>query len=141
MDEVIRIGPLSLRFLQCGHETGGVLDLFEMTVPPQARMPMPHYHRDWEETVYGLTGVTTWTLDGAAVDLAPGQTLFIPRGTVHGFDNRGAMVATCLCVLTPGVLGPAYFRAMQAAFAAAAPPDGATLRGIMERHGLVPVPG
>jgi len=33
-------------------------------VQPNARMPVPHYHDRWDETVYGLTGVTTWRVDG-----------------------------------------------------------------------------
>ena len=46
-------------------------------------------------------------------------------------------MATCLSVLTPGVLGPEYFREL-AALIAAGPPDEAKMREIMLRHGLVP---
>lgn len=137
MAETIRVGPLELRFLRSKHDTGGSLDLFEMTVPPSGRMPVPHRHRDWDETVYGLTGTVTFTVDGAPQPVGPGESLFIPRGVVHGFDNRSGAVATCLCVLTPGVLGPEYFREV-AALATAGPPDGAKLRETMLRHGLVP---
>ena len=137
MPETIRVGPLELRFLRTKHDTGGSLDLFEMTVPPTGRMPVPHHHRDWDETVYGLTGTITFTVDGASQPIGPGESLFIPRGVVHGFDNRSGVVATCLCVLTPGVLGPEYFREI-AALAAAGPPDATKLREIMLRHGLIP---
>ena len=54
MPELIRIGNLELRFLQSKEETGGSLDMFEMTLQPNARMPVPHYHESWDETVYGL---------------------------------------------------------------------------------------
>lgn len=137
MLEVIRIGPLELRFLHSKHETGGSLDMFEMTVPPEGQMPVAHYHRDWDETVYGLTGTVTFTVDDGAHEVGPGDVLFIPRGTVHGFDNRSGAVATCLSVLTPGVLGPEYFREL-ADLVAAGPPDEAVVREIMLRHGLVP---
>lgn len=137
MAEEIRIGPLTLRFLSDKHRTGGSLDLFEMSVPPNGEMPVAHYHRDWDETVYGLTGAVTFTVDGKPQDVGPGETLFIPRGVVHGFDNRSGAVATCLFVLTPGVLGPEYFREL-AALVAAGPPDEARVREIMLRHGLVP---
>ena len=137
MAETIRVGPLELRFLRTKHDTGGSLDLFEMTVPPTGRMPVPHHHRDWDETVYGLTGTVTFTVDGVPQPVGPGESLFIPRGVVHGFDNRSGVVATCLCVLTPGVLGPEYFREI-AALAAAGPPDATKLREIMLRHGLIP---
>ena len=140
MAEDIRVGPLELRFLRSKHDTGGGLDMFEMTSPPGVRMPVPHYHRNWDETIYGLSGVMTWTVDGRAIEIGQGDSCFIPRGIVHGFDNRSADRARCLCVLTPGVLGPEYFREIGAQLAAGAPPDPAKMRAIMERHGLIPAP-
>ena len=121
MPEEIQVGALGLRFLHSKHDTAGGLDMFEMTCPTEGRMPAPHYHRDWEETIYGLSGTLTWTVVGEAVDVGPGDTLFIRRGVVHGFSNRGAVPARCLCVLTPGVLGPEYFREMAAALASGPP--------------------
>jgi hypothetical protein len=41
MCELIRLGGLALRFLRTKEDTGGV-DMFEMTVQPNARMPVPH---------------------------------------------------------------------------------------------------
>lgn len=137
MSELIRIGPLELRFLRSKHDTDGSLDLFEMAVPPSARMPVPHYHRDWDETVYGLTGILTFMVGGTPHAIGPGEHLFIARGVVHGFDNRSGAMATCLSVLTPGVLGPEYLREV-AALVAAGPPDETKVRELMFRHGLVP---
>ena len=139
MPEVIRIGALELRFLQSKDDTGGSLDVFEMMVPPDARMPVPHNHETWDETIYGVAGVTTWRVDGKDFDVGPGQTVFIKRGIVHGFRNDTQTPATCLCVLSPGVLGPAYFREM-AALIAGGPPDLAKMKETMLRYGLIPVP-
>ena len=58
--ETIRMGGLELRFLQTKDETAGSLDAFEMTVQPNARMPVAHYHESWDETIYGLTSASTW---------------------------------------------------------------------------------
>ena len=138
MPEDIRVGPIDLRFLQSKHETAGVLDMFEMTCPPKARMPVPHYHESWDETIYGLSGVSTWRVDGRDIDLGPGETVFIKRGIVHGFTNRSDGPATCLCLLSPGVLGPQYFREIAALMAAGAP-DPAKMKETMLRNGLVPV--
>ena len=138
--QVIRLGGLELRFLHTGETTGGSMTMFEMSVPASALMPVPHYHESWEETVYGLDGVTTWMLDGATAEVGPGESLFIRRGQVHGFQNRSAAVARCLSVLTPGVLGPAYFAEI-GALAAKGAPDPAAMRAVMLRHGLVPAPG
>jgi quercetin dioxygenase-like cupin family protein len=139
MPEVIRIGGLELRFLRSKEDTDGSLDMFEMTVQPKARMPVPHHHETWDETMYGLAGMTTWRIDGQDFGVGPGQTVFIKRGVVHGFRNDTQEPASCLCVLSPGVLGPAYFREMAALIAGGAP-DLAKMREAMLRYGLVPAP-
>jgi hypothetical protein len=73
MPEIINLGSLELRFLQSKDDTAGSIDVFEMTVQPNARMPIPHYHDRWDETVYGLTGTMTFRVDGKDIDLAPGK--------------------------------------------------------------------
>ena len=137
MQELIRMGALDLLFLQSKETTGGSLDMFEMTLQPNARMPVPHYHESWDETVYGLEGTSVWRVDGSDVELPPGAVLFIRRGVVHGFDNRSGAPAKCLSVLTPGVLGPSYFREV-AGLLAAGTPDPSRVKETMLRHGLVP---
>jgi quercetin dioxygenase-like cupin family protein len=137
--ETITIGGLALRFLQTKEGTAGSLDAFEMTVEPNARMPIAHYHDSWDETVYGLAGALTLRVDGEDVVLEPGQSVFIKRGIVHGFRNDAQEAARCLCILTPGVLGPGYFREVAALIAEGAP-DPAKMKDIMLRHGLHPAP-
>ena len=139
MAEIINLGSLELRFLQSKDDTAGSIDVFEMTVQPNARMPIPHYHDRWDETVYGLTGTMSFRVDGKDIDLAPGETVFIKRGIVHGFTNRGSAPATCLCILSPGVLGPQYFKDM-ADLLAAGTPDPARMKETMLRYGLIPAP-
>jgi quercetin dioxygenase-like cupin family protein len=138
MSETIGIGGLELRFLQTKDETAGSLDAFEMIVQPNAGVPIAHYHESWDETIYGLMGVSTWRVDGRDIALEPGQSIFIKRGIVHAFRNDTQEATTCLCILTPGVLGPGYFREIAALLAEGAP-DPAKMKAIMLRHGLVPV--
>jgi quercetin dioxygenase-like cupin family protein len=138
MPEVIDLGSLKLRFLQTKDDTAGSIDVFEMTLQPNARMPIPHYHDSWDETIYGLTGTTSWRVDGNEIDVTPGETVFIKRGIVHGFTNRTPEPATCLCILSPGALGPQYFKEMAAILSATTPPDPARMKETMLRHGLIP---
>src|SRR6476661_8057881 len=121
MSDIISFGTLQLRFLHSKDDTGGSVDIFEMTLQPNARMPVPHYHDRWDETVYGLSGVTTWRVDGQDCRVGPDQSVFIKRGIVHGFCNDTQEPARCLCILSPGVLGPAYFRDMLALLSDGAP--------------------
>lgn len=138
MAESIRIGGLEVRFLQTRQDTGGGADVFEMTVQPNARMPVPHYHESWDELIYGLTGTMTFRVDAQDIVISPGQSVFIKRGIVHGFRNDAQEPATCLCVLTPGVIGPEYFREI-AALMVGGPPDLVRVKETMTRYGLVPV--
>lgn len=137
MPEIIEFGSFQLHFLRDKHDTAGSLDMFELILQPEGRMPVPHYHESWEETAYGIAGTVTYTVEGQDHEVGPGGSLFIPRGQVHSFTNRSGAVARCLCILTPGVLGPEYFREL-AVLIAAGKPDPAKAREIMLRHGLVP---
>ena len=78
MAEAICIGGLTLRFLQDKHSIGGRLDLLEMAVPPQGRMPVAHSHLRWEETIYGLSGTITFTVAEELRRIGSGQTLLSP---------------------------------------------------------------
>jgi len=139
--EEIRIGGIRVRFLLEGEQTGGTLAMFEFGVAAGANVPAPHSHDAYDETIYGLEGVLTWTVDGDARDVGPGDVLTIPRGAVHSFDNTGDADTRALGVVTPGILGAAYFReaAEVVERAAGGPPDLAALAEVMRRHGLTPV--
>jgi quercetin dioxygenase-like cupin family protein len=140
--EEIRIGQLAIRFLVEGADSQGSVAVFEFDVPAGARVPVAHSHDGYEETVYGLTGVLTWTIEGTPTDVGPGETIVIPRGAVHRFDNAHDADASALGIVTPGVLGPQYFRDVAAVLDAAAggPPDLAAIAEVMRRHGLTPAP-
>jgi hypothetical protein len=45
-----------------------------------------------------------------------------------------------LCVLTPGVLGPEFFREVSALMSGSVPPDPVKMRETMARYGLIPAP-
>ena len=140
--EEIKIGQLAIRFLIEGEESGGTAAIFEFDVPVGAKVPVAHSHDGYEETIYGLGGVMTLTIEGVPTDLGPGEVLCIRRGVVHHFDNTHDVDAKALAVVTPGILGPDYFREVAAVFEAAAggPPDLAAIAAVMSRHGLTPAP-
>ncbi len=142
-DETIRLGPLAVRFLITGENSSGSIAAFEALVPGAQRLAAPgHSHDHYEETIYGIEGVLTWTVDGQEIDVGPGQALCIPRGAVHRFDNNGTQDARVLCVITPAAIGPQFFRESAEVINAAAggPPDRVKLAEIMRRHGLTPAP-
>lgn len=140
--EEIKVGEVAIRFLVEGEQSAGSVAVFEFDVPAGARVPVAHSHDGYEETIYGLEGVLTWTVDGTPTDVAAGEALFIPRGTVHHFTNTRDVDGRAIAIVTPGVLGPNFFREVAAVLDAAGggPPDVAAIGAVMRRHGLTPAP-
>ena len=138
--EMIMVGALGIRFLVEAGDSNGSVSVFECFVPAEARMPAPHRHNGFEETIYGLEGVTTFTIDGETVEIGPGEARCVARGQVHAFANDGASDARFLAVATPGVFGRAYFEDVGAVLATSAggPPDLDAIGAVMRRHGLTP---
>ena len=64
-DETFGLGPLVVRFLITGEHSTGSVAAFEVLVPAAQRLAAPaHSHDQYEETIYGLAGVLTWTVNG-----------------------------------------------------------------------------
>jgi quercetin dioxygenase-like cupin family protein len=139
-NDTITVGELGVRFLVESDDSNGTASVFECHVPAHSRMPAPHSHDGFEETIYGLEGVTSWTIDGETVEVGSGEAVCVRRGRIHGFENRGDVDAKFLAVATPGLFGPAYFREIGEVLAASAggPPDVAAAFEVMRRHGLTP---
>jgi quercetin dioxygenase-like cupin family protein len=136
--EVIRVGQIEIRFLLEAADTNGSVAMFEFTVPVGAKMPLPHSHKNYDETIYGIEGVVTFTVEGKVMDIGPGQSCFIPRGAVHGFNNLQPTDAKALAIITPALLGPDFFKETAAIVNAGRPPDIEKLKAVMAKHGLVP---
>jgi quercetin dioxygenase-like cupin family protein len=138
--EEIKIGQIAVRFLLEGEASGGSIAVFEFDVLAGSKVPVAHSHDGYEETIYGLDGVLTWTVEGTPIDVGHGEVLCIPRGAVHHFDNTRDTDARALAIVTPGILGPDYFRELAAILDAATsgPPDLAAIATVMRRHGLTP---
>src|SRR5579862_8827150 len=129
--ELICVGQLEINFLIEAADTNGSLAMFEFTVPVGARMPLPHFHKDYDETIYGIEGVLTFIIDGRTVDINPGESCFIPRGAVHGFNNVKQTDAKGLAVITPALLGPEFFREAAEVVNAGGPPDVEKLKAVL----------
>jgi quercetin dioxygenase-like cupin family protein len=85
----IHVGPIQIDFLVDADDSDGSVTVFECLVPVGSKVPLPHSHDAFEETIYGLEGTCTWTVDGQTHQVGPGESVCIRRGLVHGFENRG----------------------------------------------------
>jgi quercetin dioxygenase-like cupin family protein len=139
-EEIIQIGAtgIGIRFLLTHKDTNSSMSVFEVRVPAGLKLPAPSHKNDaYEEILYGIKGVLTWTVDGTPIPVGPGQALCIPRGAVHRFDNFGSEDVKQLCLISPPIMGPEYFREAAAAIGAASgPPDPVTMADIFRRHGM-----
>ncbi len=138
--DAIEVGALTIRFLVEGEDSNGSAAIFELEVPPGAHVPAPHSHDAYEETMYGLAGSLTWTVDGVRLPVGPGDHVCIRRGVVHGFVNEGDEAARQLAVVSPAAIGPRFFRDMGEVLGGSAPPDREAIGAVMRRHGLTPAP-
>ena len=140
-EEAIQMGAtgIGIRFLLTREDTNGSMSAFEVRVPAGQKIPAPAHRNDaYEELLYGIEGVLTWTVDGTPIEVGPGQALCIPRGAVHRFDNFGSEDVKQLCLISPAVMGPAYFREAAEVIRAATggPPDRAKMMDVFRRHGM-----
>jgi quercetin dioxygenase-like cupin family protein len=82
-------------------QTGGAVGLIEGSVPPGGG-PVPHTHRDQDETFYMLSGELEF-LDGEKTFIATaGDLVFCRRNIRHRFKNVGLQTAKMLAFYTPG---------------------------------------
>lgn len=136
---VVKIGQLEIRYLMDGTVSGAATGVFELTVPPGARVPPAHSHTNNEELVYVLEGTLRYAVDNEVRDLQPGERMYTPRGSVHAFSNPHGQAARALIILTPDI-GAQYFRDVAEAAGAAGGPDPARMAAVMSRYGLVLAP-
>ena len=133
---VLKIGQLEIRYLMDGTVSGAGSGMFELTVPPGARVPPAHSHRDNEEIVYVLEGMLRYAVDDEMRDLKPGERMYTPRGSVHAFSNPHDRPARALIILTPDI-GAQYFRDIAEIANAPGGPNPSKMVEVMTRYGLV----
>jgi quercetin dioxygenase-like cupin family protein len=134
--DVITIGELEIRYLMDGAVSGAATGMFELTVPPGARVPPAHSHTDNEEIIYGLEGALRVSVGDEVRDIRPGEQSYTPRGVAHAFSNPHDRVARALVILTPDI-GAQYFRDVAEVFGAPGGPNRAKMAEVMVRYGLV----
>jgi quercetin dioxygenase-like cupin family protein len=91
-EETIRLGPLAVHILITAENSNGSVAAFEVSVPGGQRLAAPaHSHDHYEETIYGVDGVLTWTVDGKQIEFWPGA------GTMHFVRRRSTGSITMEC--------------------------------------------
>ncbi len=78
----------------------GVLNFItrQFTLEPGGRIPC-HRHDDIEHEQVVLEGTMVLGLDSREVEVGPGDSVFIPAGVGHWYENRSAAPVRFLCVV------------------------------------------
>ncbi|MET0463396.1 MAG: cupin domain-containing protein [Chitinophagaceae bacterium] len=138
--EVIDLGNgLEIHFCLDAMDTNGQFTMFRVVIHPHAKVPSAHYHDNFDETIYGLKGTLTLTVDDVTIQLQPGDHHFIKRGRIHSFTNESSETVEILAFANPGVFTANYFKDLLSVLRAGGPPDMARLKDIMRQYGLVAV--
>ena len=138
--EIINLGNgLEIHFCLDAADTNAQFTLFKCLIHPNTKVPAAHYHDNFDETLYGLKGSLTLSVDDQVVQLGPGDHYFIKRGRVHGFYNQTDETVEILAYANPGVFTSNYFKDILGIISPGSPPDMARLKEVMLQYGLVPV--
>lgn len=133
---IITIGQLEIRYLKDGTANEGAAGMFELTVPPGARVPPAHSHSNNEEITYCLEGTLRVSIGDEVRNLKAGECGYTPRGVTHGFSNPYDRAARVLVVLTPDI-GAQYFRDVAEVVSLPGGPNPAKMAEVMSRYGLI----
>ena len=122
---------MPLRFLCDAKDTEGAWSLMEEEIPI-GHGPPPHRH-DWDEAYYVIEGVLDFEMDGKPLRVAPGEFVYFPRNTVHGFKGASPSPARVLIFAVPAH-SSAFFEDVHREVQT--PDDLAKVPAIGQRHGI-----
>jgi quercetin dioxygenase-like cupin family protein len=119
-------------------ETNGAMTVMQFTVPV-GMGPPPHSH-DGIEVVHVLDGTLNYHLGGELIEAGPGDTVFIPAGTVETFEPT--TTAKIVITYSPGGIEKFFAEAGERAPrreippTPTSPPDVERLTRLGAQHGL-----
>ena len=133
-----------ITFLALGEETGGAFTLFEEATSPGSSA-FPHLHHEEDQAFYIVEGEHEFVCDGRAFGARPGSFVYVPRGTVHFFENVGETPGRLLILSAPaGGTEAFFFEVGEPATDGSSPPASAApegmegiarIREIVRKHG------
>ena len=97
-----------------GASTGGRLLVFDLFLPPGAKVPAGHAHPVQEERFTVLEGRMRFRLGRRALFANPGETLVIPAGAAHWFANPGPEPSRARVEVRPALRTEEFFEANEA---------------------------
>ena len=129
-DEIVNpVARMRMRVLQDADSTDGELFEVEATYEPGAQMPLEHFHPAQDEHFEIRAGSMGARIAGRESVFRQGDTIDIPRETVHAMWNAGEEPAVVVWQTRPALRTKEFFEAVASLMsrADAAPEEGAAL--------------
>ena len=126
-------GAHSISILLDGKQTGEKFTTLLVTSPPGGG-PGPHYHDREDEWFYIVEGEVSFLMNDTWVDVFPGDCVYSPRGSVHGFKNKTDQPIRVFMNIAPA--GFERFFAEVAEEWAQSEPDMSRIKAISDRYGI-----
>lgn len=93
----------TIRFRKTGAETAGRVLEIELLLQENGAVPGAHVHPEQEERFYVTEGTLQFRLGREEIVASAGDTVVVPRGSVHAFKNPGSGVARARVEVTPAL--------------------------------------
>lgn len=140
-NEVFENGAVRLEVTVTAEDSGG--ELFEMrgVYQPDSPFPPAHLHPDQDERFMVREGALTFVVDGRETVVTAGESIDLPRGSVHQARNAGTVPAIVTWQTRPALRTGDFHREMHRCLAARDWPGlGAALEGYGDVFRLAPAP-
>ena len=96
-----KVGRMTMTFKTTATPGWNAYTVCEAIEPPESGAGY-HRHPSYDETFIIVEGHYEFRLDGDVLQLGPGDTVFVPRGTPHGFVSKGPEVGRQIIISSPG---------------------------------------
>jgi quercetin dioxygenase-like cupin family protein len=92
-----------ITFLETSRDTGGERLTIELELSPDGSVPGAHVHPEQEERFHVLEGTMKFRLGMRRIVAEAGDTVVVPKGRVHRFENAGHGVARARVEVLPAL--------------------------------------
>ena len=99
-DDAHWLGTELMEVLVSSAQSNGKYDVVRGTIPPGGGPP-PHRHSREDELFYVVAGTFKFVRDNEFFTATAGTLVWLPRGTVHTFQNVGDTAGTLIVFSTP----------------------------------------
>ena len=96
-----KLGRMTMTFKTTANHDWNAYTVCEAIEPPESGAGY-HRHPTYDETFVIVEGHYDFRLDGKLLKLIPGDVVFVPRGTPHGFVCTGPEVGRQIIISSPG---------------------------------------